>query len=48
MAVMSPIDFDAEYLRHKVRETYDRVARDPYDSLPLPPRSRLRQRLPRL
>ncbi len=32
MAVMSPIDFDAEYLRHKVRETYARVARDPYDT----------------
>ncbi|WP_296703093.1 hypothetical protein [Thiocapsa sp. UBA6158] len=28
MALMSPIDFDAEYLRHKVCETYDRVARE--------------------
>lgn len=30
MSAMCPIDFDAEYLRQKVRETYHRVARNPY------------------
>ena len=29
MAVRCPIGFDTEYLRERVYETYDRVAREP-------------------
>lgn len=41
MAIACPVDLDTARLRHEIQAIYARVATDPSERVPLPPRSRL-------